>query len=365
MLPSTVSGGQFPRLRTLHLLRSTLDWGNAVFVSNLSELSICYDRDRTSAQDAYNIITCLRSMPKLKSLSWKVKNDSTSALDIAQDPSHISPFGLPHLATMEIQAHVQVLLKVLSVVPHPKYQLKVTSTLPTMNHVRDVLRHAASFRHSVTQQGYELNATIFGSTWMSYGSTNIQMCNSSYQSATTALELQLYILDRTSREAVGEVLATELIADAQSLMVFSPSALRQFMPYLPQCATLCVCSSRFYETGHLFNDDSFFSSDGTRLMPALKRIILYEMDLGQLPKTSRKPERFTLPRFIRGIEVLVPIVLHLRIVDCKVPSSEDKKLEKLSLRFETFSCATTRIWQAWGSTCRSHAEVLLVLLNLP
>lgn len=336
LLPTTLTGGDFPRVNKLRVFQCYLEWENVSFMSTLSHLTI-WNNSHHFKISAKDIVACLRFSPRLKTLSWKVISLDSSDVEhtASQALSNVPAIILPYLSTMEFELNDHVLAQVLSVISHPQDRLSISCALPTMARAKNLLRQITQFHCHMAQRGRHLNAMYIrqplAATWI-----DAEFFDLSYQPPASPLELKLRNASAVVQAEVVEGLGPEIMAGVQTIMTASTPTFRLLIPHLAQCTSLCATTRAFYLEGYLFENLNALNT-----MPVLEKAIVHDMPISQAPKSSRQAQAFRIPRFVSGLKTLVGVVPYLVIVDCDIPESEDKKLQKLSKDFTTFLRVTT------------------------
>lgn len=325
-LPDAFIFGSFPQLRRVSLKRCALTWNSPGFFRGLEDLRI---QNRSDSQllvpDVHKVLDVLRVMQSLQSLVISV--ESSSLYVLSWEAENFSPHitgdltmvDLPRLAVLELGLNDLLIVALLSHISHPQEKLKVICAPPTAIRASALMHCIRNFRHFQMKNGRQIDAAyLYPELW------HLEAFDLSRKEEDPALQLRMYTPNSTvQHEAINEVVCSEFpLLEMTEVVVTSMREFKVIRPYLDQCKTLCLSGWTVAACEHFLDRQSFIDEDGTRLLPALDTLILHMIDVTKLPKTSKKPDRLTVPVFLRQLGDICQFITHLKIFDCGIYAQE-------------------------------------------
>ena len=337
-LPDSIVYGSFPQLRRISLKRCTLTWNFPGIFRGLQDLSIQHERgSELLVPDLRKVLDVLRVMQSLQSLV--ISLEPGSLYNLSWEAGRISPHipgslplvDLPRLAVLELGLNDLLLVALLSHISHPQERLKVSCALPTATRASSVMHCIENFWQFHRKNGHQIDATYLHEDYI----WQLEASDLSRRDERPALQLWMDIPYTDHREAITEVVCMELpFSGMREMMVTSMRAFKMIRPYLDQCETLCLSGWHVADREEFLDGQSFVEEDGSRWLPALDTLVLHMIDLTKLPKSSKKPDRMTVPVFLRQLGDVCPFIRQLKMFDCDINTPE--KLDVFRRQVEQF-----------------------------
>ena len=336
--PDTFVLGSFPQLRRVSLKRCTLTWNSPGVFRGLQNLSIQHQSDsQLLVPNLRKVLDVLRVMQSLQSLVISLEPRNLYVLSGEAErisphiPGSLPMVDLPRLAVLELGLNDLLLVAILSHISHPQERLKVTCAPPTTTRAGAVMHCIQNFRQFQRKNGHQIDAVYLypESMW------RLEASDLSRKEEHPTLQMRVSIPYSDHREAITKVVCMELpLSEMTEVTITSMRDFKVIRPYLDQCKTLCLSGWPVTVREDFLECQSFIEEDGTRLLPALDTLILHMIDMTKLPRTSKKPDRMTVPGFLRQIGDICPLITQLKIFDCSIYAQE--KLDVLRRQVQHF-----------------------------
>ena len=359
-LPDALVYGSFPKLTKASLLHCTFSWNIAGFFCNLTELRLTH---RSSSQllvpDVSKTLHALQLMPSLESLHLSLESRDGYPVESDEGSFHIPPglakVKLPRLAVLELGLNDLLAVVLLSHISHPRERLKVTCSLPTVERARAIVECLKQFRLFKMEDGFSMDTVYLDSPFSTW---DIKVYDLSRPEELPPLWAAIKV-PFDFRAQICDVIGAGLpLGDMKTVMVTSMHVYRSVQQHLSRCTTLCASQWSIAQRWDFFVHGSFIGEGGDQVLPALHTLILHELDLSALPKTSKNPERLTIPKFLKELGDICQFFEWLKLFDCRIYAQE--KLDVLRGKVQHFE----RHWSPSfpGYRGENHASTMRKLL---
>lgn len=319
-IPDEFILGSFPNLRSVQLRGCTLAWRPTSFFRGLTVLEIYHRGPSRLMPEVSKVLETLQSMQSLERFSFSL--DSLAVIIETENDQPILPTAelvkvdLPRLAVLEFKLHASTTIAMLSKISHPRERLDVFSPLSSVDHVRDLTRCFKDFRMFKVQQGLTMSAMRLRDKvfWC------LDVCDLSCVQEACPLSVGLMIPKTLQRQFLDEIGEQLPFVAMEAVMVDSSSTFATLRPYLGQCKTLCASRLDVAQDQDFFLQTTFARADGSPWFPALQTLVVHNLDLSVLPKTSSDPLQLTVPLFMNMFKSICPYFRNLKFFDCSIYS---------------------------------------------
>lgn len=360
-LPDALVHGSFPKLTKVSLSHCTFSWNIAGFFGNLTELRLTH---RSSSQllvpDVSKTLHALQQMTLLESLHLSIESRGGHRVESEDGSFHVPPglakFKLPRLAVLELGVNDLLAVALLLHISHPRERLRVACGLPTVERARAIVECLRRYRLFKIENGYSMDAVFLDRPFSSW---DIKVYDLSRPEECSPLWADIMV-PFYFRTQICDVIGVGLpFADMTTVMVTSMNLYRDVSQYLSGCTTLCASEWSVGHNDDFFAHGSFTGEGGDRVLPALHTLILHELDLSALPKTSKKPDRLTIPKLLKELGDICQYFERLKLFDCKIYAQE--KLDVLRGKVQHFEhyCSPS----LKGYRGKNHASTMQKLLG--
>lgn len=325
-IPEKFTNGHLPILKRFMVKNTQFDW-NIKFLCNLTHLEVKLDFQTSwssmSYPDVADILGMLSEMNELQQLRLSMHdlifyNNWLGPRSVVHTALTQAP--LPHLRVLHLGLQLTMVMALLRHLPHPQDQLTISCDIGSLEEGKVLVNHVQEFYRLQASRGKRMEVAYIGKALMQYlnlGDPSDNDTNASNISST--LRLSLHLGDVSFSDYLTLV-GPPLLQQTKYITTDSSQCLYEASAYLPNCSIACIQAPEHLQFPEFPQPDMFIRADGVPLFPSLEALAFSKLPFRKLPKTSRDPNRITLPKFVACLGVMAAHVPQFIFLDCdKLP----------------------------------------------